>query len=161
MVPISRDYHDNRSLDPYQTLIFRKLRCRQRRWCIKSCLEEYWNGWNTRWKSRKLALLSMGNANALLWPYVFRAVQSPVIYSVCAPWNSIFKCITYAQTINITPTWIHLWADLAEKPLTHVQGYDYYIPTKFGQHQSIGSVRQALCSHKYTCISDPPNPSVT
>ena len=43
-------------------------------------------------------------------------LQSPVIYPVCTPWNSIFKCISYAQTINITPTWIHLWADLAEKP---------------------------------------------
>ena len=43
-------------------------------------------------------------------------LQSPVIYTVCTPWNSIFKCISYAQTINITPTWIHLWADLAEKP---------------------------------------------
>ena len=47
------------------------------------------------------------------------------------------------------------------KALTHVQGDDYFIPTKFGQHQSIGSVRKALCSHTYTCISDPPNPSVT
>ena len=43
------------------------------------------------------------------------------------------------------------------KALTHVQGHDYFIPTKFGQHPSIGSVRKAMCSHTYTCtcISDP------
>ena len=41
-----------------------------------------------------------------------------------------------------------------------VQGHDYFIPTKFGQHPSIGSVRKAMCSHTYTCISDP-NPSFT
>ena len=39
--------------------------------------------------------------------------------------------------------------------LTHVQGHDYFIPTKFGQHPSIGSVRKAMCSNTYTCISDP------
>ena len=38
----------------------------------------------------------------------------------------------------------------------HVQDHDYFIPTKFGQHPSIGSVRKAMCSHTYTCISDPP-----
>ena len=49
------------------------------------------------------------------------------------------------------------------KALTHVQGHDYFIPTKFGQHPSVGSVRKAnMCSHTYACISDsPPQPSFT
>ena len=46
----------------------------------------------------------------------FSELQSPVIYPVCTPWNFIFKCISYAQTIKIAPTWLHLWADLAETP---------------------------------------------
>ena len=36
------------------------------------------------------------------------------------------------------------------KALTHLQGYDYFIPTKFGQHISICSVGKAMCSHTYT-----------
>ena len=44
------------------------------------------------------------------------------------------------------PPWIHLWADLAENA---GQGYDYFIPTKFGQHPSICSVGKAICSHTY------------
>ena len=38
------------------------------------------------------------------------------------------------------------------KAQTHVQGHDYFIPSKFGQHPSMGSVRKAMCSHRYTCI---------
>ena len=32
------------------------------------------------------------------------------------PFYTVFKCTSYAQTIKITPLWISLWADLAEKP---------------------------------------------
>ena len=38
------------------------------------------------------------------------------------------------------------------KAYSHVQGHDCFIPTKFGQHPSIGSVRKAMCSHAYTTI---------
>ena len=42
---------------------------------------------------------------------------------------------------------------------THVHcAGPYFIPTKFGQHPSIGSVRKAMCSHTYACISDPHQP---
>ena len=58
--------------------------------------------------------------------------------------------------------WIHLCAYLAEKPKPmHVQGHDYFIPTKFGQHPSICSVGKAMCSHTYTCISNSPSLSFT
>ena len=48
--------------------------------------------------------------------HVFRGAVSSYLSSLHTYRNSIFKCISYAQTINITPTWIHFWADLAEKP---------------------------------------------
>ena len=88
--------------------------------------------------------------------YTFSERQSPVIYQVCTPWNAIFKGISYAQTINITPTWIHLWADLAEKPKRMCRAMITSF-TKFGQHPmlSISYERTAMCSHTYTCISDP------
>ena len=57
--------------------------------------------------------------------------------------------------------WAALYPPLGgsgRKALTHVQGHDYFIPTKFGQHPSISSVGKAMCSHTYTCISDPPPP---
>ena len=45
------------------------------------------------------------------------------------------------------------------KASTHVQGHDYFIPTKFIQLPSVSSVRKAnMCFHTYTCISDPPPP---
>ena len=47
-----------------------------------------------------------------------------------------------------------------QKAWTHVQGHDYFTPTKFGQHPSIRSVRKAMYSHTYTCIIDP-HPSFT
>ena len=40
----------------------------------------------------------------LLYELHISELQSPVIYPVCTPWNSIFKCISCAQKINITPT---------------------------------------------------------
>ena len=47
---------------------------------------------------------------------IFRAAVSSYLSSLHTLGNSIFKCTSYAQTINITPTWIHLWEDLAKKP---------------------------------------------
>ena len=34
-----------------------------------------------------------------------------------------------------------------------MQGHDYFIRTKFGQHPSIGSVGKAMCYYTYICIS--------
>ena len=67
--------------------------------------------------------------------HVFRAA---VIDPVCTPWNSIFKCISYAKTINITPTLIHLWADLAEKPKRMCRAMiTSCLPSLVNMHQSV------------------------
>ena len=67
--------------------------------------------------------------------HVFRAA---VIDPVCTPRNSIFKCISYAKTINITPTLIHLWADLAEKPKRMCRAMiTSCLPSLVNMHQSV------------------------
>ena len=66
-------------------------------------------------------------------------------------------CLWSSLWLLLALPWIHPRADLI-KVLTHVN--ENFIPTKFHQHSSSGSVVKAdyVCSHIYTCISEPPPP---
>ena len=75
------------------------------------------------------------------------------------PWNSIFKCISYAQTIKHNTYLDPSLGGFGRKPKRMCRAMITSFPTKFGQHPSISSVRKAMCSPTYTCISDPPPPN--
>ena len=91
--------------------------------------------------------------------YTFSEMQSLVIYPVCIPWNSIFKCISYAQTINITPTWIHLWVDLAEKPKRMCRAMiTSSLPSLVNIHQSVLLERLCVPIHIHAVVTPPPQP---